>query len=358
MFTMHIFRSLYIFFIILALNIFFFSTTNVRAKAFLIEEIEISEPFRNNFDKDSLINRGFKTAFYELINLLVKSSDYKKINTIKLNEIKSMIESFSIKEEKFIQQTYYVNIGVSFNKKKVFKYLEKKNIFPTQITKETFLFIPIIVDQEDEDIIIFSNNPLYKQWNKLNNKTSLIKYLLPTEDLEDINLIKKRTNNIENYDFKEITKKYFLNHSIILLVFKNENENKIKVLSKISIKNKTIIKNNSFKYFNFEDDNEMQILINKLKVIYEDLWKEHNQINTSIKLPLIVKVNNKNLNMSSEFEKNLDDVDLISYYSISKFNKDFVFYKIIFNGTPKKFINIMGDKKYNFDTQKKIWILK
>ena len=116
MFTMHIFRSLYIFFIILALNIFFFSTTNVRAKAFLIEEIEISEPFRNNFDKNSLINRGFKTAFYELINLLVKSSDYKKINTIKLNEIKSMIESFSIKEEKFIQQTYYVNIGVSFNK--------------------------------------------------------------------------------------------------------------------------------------------------------------------------------------------------------------------------------------------------
>ena len=66
-----------------------------------------------------------------------------------LNEIKSMVETFSIKEEKFINQTYYLNLGVSFNKKRVFSYLEQKNIFPTQIIKEKFLFIPIIVDQED-----------------------------------------------------------------------------------------------------------------------------------------------------------------------------------------------------------------
>ena len=57
---MHNIRSLYIFFIVLALNIFFFSTTNLTAKAFLIEEIEISEPIKNNFNKNSLINKGFK----------------------------------------------------------------------------------------------------------------------------------------------------------------------------------------------------------------------------------------------------------------------------------------------------------
>ena len=49
-----------------------------------------------------------------------------------------MIETFSIKEEKFIDQKYYVNLGVSFNKKKIFRYLEKKNIFPSQILKENF----------------------------------------------------------------------------------------------------------------------------------------------------------------------------------------------------------------------------
>ena len=256
---MHNFRSLYIFFIVLALNLFFFSTTNLPAKAFLIEEIEISEPIKNNFNKNSLINKGFKKAFDELISSLIKSSDFKKINMIKLNEIKSMIKSFSIKEEKFIKQTYYLNIGVSFDKKKVFNYLEKKNIFPAQINRETFLFIPIIIDQEDEDILIFSDNPFYKKWDHLNNKAHLIKYLLPAEDLEDLNLIKNKSKNIENYDFKEIIKKYFLEHSIILLIFKNENETK--VLSKINIKQETIIKNNTYKNFNFKNDSEIQVLI-------------------------------------------------------------------------------------------------
>ena len=52
-----------------------------------------------------------------------------------------MIESFSIKEEKFINEIIYVNLGVSFNKKKVFNYLEKKNIFPSvPIKKKFYLF--------------------------------------------------------------------------------------------------------------------------------------------------------------------------------------------------------------------------
>ena len=40
------------------------------------------------------------------------------IQNIRLNEIKGMIETFTIKEESFINETYFVNLGVSFNKKK------------------------------------------------------------------------------------------------------------------------------------------------------------------------------------------------------------------------------------------------
>jgi len=99
-------------------------------------------------------------------------------------------------------------------------------------------------------------------------------------------------------------------------------------------------------------------LIGSLKIIYEDFWKENNLINTSIKLPLLIQVDNNDLNLSSKFEKTLDKIDLISNYSINKFNKDFIFYEVIFNGTSTNFINIMKNKNYNFDTQKKIWILE
>ena len=349
-------KFLYIFFVALALNLSFFSTKNVNAKDFLIDEIQISEKLENNFNKDILINKGFKKAFKELMNTLVKSKDLAKTNDTSINEIKSMIETFSIKEEKFIQKTYNLNLGVSFNKRKIFKYLSSKNIFPTQIFREKFLFIPVIIDQFNTDLLVFSNNPIYKNWKKVDKKSFLIEYILPTEDLEDFNLIKKNYLELENYNFDEIIKKYFLNHSIIVLIFKDDNQ--IKVLSKINIKDKKVIKSNSFKNIDLNNEESLISLINDLKIIYEDFWKDHNLINSSIKLSLSIKVDNKNFDLTTEFEKTLDKIDLISSYSISRFNQNFIFYEVIFNGTPKNFINIMTNQSYNFDTQNKIWILK
>ena len=349
-------KFLYIFFLVLALNLSFFSTSKVKANAFLINEIKVSEKLENNFNKDILINKGFKKAFEELISTLVKSVDLDKTNKTSLNEIKSMIDTFSIKEEKFIDKSYYLNLGVSFNKKKIYSYLDSRNIFPAQIFKKKFLFIPIIIDQSNTDLLVFSNNPIYDKWKEVDKKNFLIEYVLPTEDLEDLNLIKENYSELENYDFSQIVKKYFLDYSIIALIFKDNN--KIKILSKINIKDKRVIRSNSFKNVDLNSEKNLEALIIDLKIIYEDFWKDENLINTSIKLPLSIQVENRDLSLSSKFEKTLDEIDLISSYSISKFNQDFIFYNIIFNGNHKNFINIMKDQNYDFDTQKKTWILK
>ena len=66
-----------------------------------------------------------------------------------------MIDTFSIKQEKFIDEVYYVNLGVSFNKKKVFNFLEKKNIFPSIPIKKNILFIPIIIDENKKNYLFF-----------------------------------------------------------------------------------------------------------------------------------------------------------------------------------------------------------
>ena len=353
---MHFLKKLYIFFSFLALTIFFFSTTKVEAKSFVIKNIEISKPFANNFDKNVVIDSGFKNAFYELAQTLVKSTDYIKIKDIKLNEIKSMVDSFSIKEEKFIDQVNYVKLGVSFNKKKIFNYLEKKNIFPSQIIKEKFLFLPIIIDENLNDLTIFSQNPIYDKWLDKEKKYYLIDYVLPTEDLEDLETIKKTYSYIENYNFNEIIKKYYLDNCIIALIFKNNQD--LRILSKIITKDKVVIKNDTFSKFDLKNDNMVELIIEKLKNTYEDNWKEYNQINTSIKLPLIIRIDNKKSNDLIKFEITLNELDLVNNFSIKKFDKEYLFYEIVFNGTPTNFINIMRDKGYTFDTQKKIWIVK
>ena len=347
-------KYLYIFFLVLALSLSFFSTT--KAKEYFIDEIEIQEKLENDFNKERLINKGFIKAFEELMGKLVQSGKLAETKNIKLNEIKSMVETFTIKEEKFINKTYSLNLGVLFNKKKVFKFLERKNIFPTEIKEEKFLFNPILLDQVNNDILIYSNNEIYNKWNSLDNKNFLLKYVLPTEDLEDLKIIRENFKDIENYDFKKIIEKYFLNNSIIAIFFKNEKE--IKVLSKITYKNEKIIKTNSFENINFNNENMLDKLILQLKIVYEDFWKEKNLINTSIKMPLSIQIIDKNYEISSKFETTLEKIDLINNFSISSYSKDSILYKIIFNGTPKHFLDIMEEHDFSFNTQNKIWILK
>ena len=347
---------LYIFFISLSLNLFFFSTIKTEAKSFDIENIDISRPFEINFNKNDVINDGFEKAFLELIRLTVNSTDEEKLKNIQLNDIKAMIESFTIKEEKFINEVYYVNLGVSFNKKKFFTYLENKNIFPSVPLKKNFLFIPIIIDEKKRDLLIFYNNKIFNRWNKISKSYHLIQYVMPTEDLEDLNIIKKQFEIIEEYNFQEIIKKYDLNNSIIALIFKDKNE--LRILSRIINNNNVVLKNLSFENFDLENDKQIELLIKNLKVIYEDYWKNLNQINTSIKLNLVIKVSNKDNIKISNFEKKLVETDLIYDFSIKKFDKDFTFYEIIFNGTPDNFIKNMNNINYNINTQNKIWVLK
>ena len=349
-------KILYIFFLFLSLNIFFFSTVKCNAKAFDIDNIDISQPFEMNFNKNEVIDEGFKKAYQNLIKLILNSEDQKRIKKIKLNEIKGMIESFSIKEEQFINEIYYVKLGVSFNRKKIFNFLERNNIFPSNPQKKKVLFIPVIIDEEKKQLLIFSNNKIFEIWNNDIKNFHLIEYILPTEDLEDINLIKDKFEIIEGYDFKEIISKYNLQDSIISLIFTGKNE--ARVLSKMNIQNNITIKNQTF--LDLDINNEVQIteMIDQLKIIYEDYWKISNQINTSIKLPLSIKVsNNDNLKISN-FEKKMTDIELIYDFFIKKFDKDFTYYQIIFNGTPDIFLKTMNENNYKFDTQNNIWLLK
>ena len=272
-----------------------------------------------------------------------------------MNEIKGMIETFSIKEEKFIDEIYYLTLNVSFNKKNIFDLLESKNVFPSLPFKKNFLFIPVFVDQNKNQVSIFSENKLYTSWNSNNKRYNLLNYILPTQDLEDFSLIKKNINNLETYDFKGILDKYNIDDYIIMIVFKNNN--KIRVLNKIFFNKKNNLKNLNFDGVNFDNEEEIYEFIDNLKLVYEDFWKSQNQINTSVKLSLNISVDNSNNIKINKFEKILSTMDLIYNFSIYKFNNQNNFYKVIFNGTPDKFLEVMSDQNYDFEIKNKIWVL-
>ena len=128
-------------------------------------------------------------------------------------------------------------------------------------------------------------------------------------------------------------------------------------MSRISDGDGTVLRNETFSQIKFNNERDIENLIVSLKTIYEDYWKTSNQINTSIRLVINIKIDSKNNLKILRFEKTLEENDLVYDYFVSKFNKDFTFYQIIFNSSPNIFLKDMEEKGYKFDTQNRIWML-
>ncbi len=222
--------------------------------------------------------------------------------------------------------------------------------------KNKVLLIPILVDIETDNIYLFNDNIFYKKWNNDNKNYQLLDYLLPSEDLEDLNKIQEMSRSIDTYDFFNLITKYDVDDHIILIIYKSKNE--IKILSKINLNNSLKIHNHEYSGINLDDDKDFQKVLENLKITFEDYWKKNNEINTSIKLPLIISIESKNHKKVMQLEKMFDTSDLISDFYILKFDSETIQYRVIYNGSPKKFLNTMNKNNFNLDVKNKIWIIR
>ena len=327
-----------------------FSTEKVLANSYKVTDIEIAEPYNINFSKDKVINVAFKNAFEELIFTLLTSEYYylKKDTNIKI--VKSLIDSFSIVDEKFIDNKYIASFEVNFNKREVLNYLYQRNIYASIPQKKKLFLLPILVDTNKSEITLLSENPFYLYWNKFYKKYHLLDYVLPNEDLDDLNVIKNNIDNLEDYEFKEIINKYQLSDYIIVILFKN-NQN-IRVLTRIKFNNKFILLNENF--ISVMDEN-IESIINDLKTSYENNWKMINLINTSIKLPITISLDSSKYKLIEKFENKIENMDLVYSYYIESFSNEEVIYKIVYNGTPNKFLEEFNPENINLDLTNNVW---
>ena len=74
-------------------------------------------------------------------------------------------------------------------------------------------------------------------------------------------------------------------------------------------------------------------------------------------MPIFIRLDSSDNLKISNFEKILNEINLIYDYFVLKFDKNYIHYQIIFNGTPDVFLKLMKDKNFVFNTQNKTWIL-
>ena len=115
------------------------------------------------------------------------------------------------------------------------------------------------------------------------------------------------------------------------------------------------ISNQSYKKVDISDDLQLLNIIEKTKIFFEDIWKQNNQINTSIKLPINISINSKKVKQVQLIENYLAQLDLVSNFYVTSFNNNNTIYKIIFNGNPNQFLTLMKEKDIDIDTSQEIW---
>ena len=349
-------QKVYIFFISFVLFIIIFSTTYLSANTFKVSDIEISSPFELNFKKSKVIDIGFRTSFLGLLSMITTSGDKDKIKNVSIKELKSMIDSFTISSEQFINNEYYAKLETTFNKKKILNFLEKNSIFPSIPIKNKILLIPVLVDIKNDSVYLFNNNIFYKKWNNKDKNYQLLDYLLPSEDLEDLNKLQEISNSIETYDFINLIKKYDLNDYIISIIYKDNDE--VKVLSKINLNNSLKVNTQKYSEVDLGNEKDFNKILEDLKNIYEDEWKKNNEINTSIKLPITISIDSKKTKKIIELERALYTIDLVSDFNILNFNSESIQYKITYNGTPNIFLNNMKKNNLELEMKNNMWTLK
>ena len=70
--------------------------------------------------------------------MITTSSDQKKIKKTSLDQVKSLIDSFTMSKERFANNLYIVNFDVSFNKKNTLNFFEKKIFFHQHQKKKKY----------------------------------------------------------------------------------------------------------------------------------------------------------------------------------------------------------------------------
>jgi Uncharacterized protein conserved in bacteria (DUF2066). len=126
-----------------------------------------------------------------------------------------LVNEVSFLDEKKINENYQISISVLFDKNKVRKFFNQKNIIYTESVSDPILVFPIIKDKNT--LNLWNDNFFIKNWNVLNTNY-LVDFLLPEGDLTDQKNILLNSNEVKFIDQKKVVQKYGLSNSLVLLV--------------------------------------------------------------------------------------------------------------------------------------------
>ncbi len=334
---------------------FLFKTGNVfsNSNIFYVDNIIINN--KNNQSKEAVLNKAFKEGFEKLVKKILLRKDSELVLETNLNNIKKMISTYQIKHNEDLKKTDELVVNLSFDTESMNNFFYSKGISYADISKTNLVLFPVLI--EDDNFYLFSENYFFNNWNDENKEKNneFIDYILPVENLEDIQLIKNSEDNLELINIKEILSGYDIENYIFLII--KPSERKINVFLKGLFSENKIIKNFEF---DIEDKNRKfryKETIRKIKQEIDEVWKSQNLIDVRTPSFLNIVLNIKKKNDLLNFQTVLKNIEVIENFYVLELNKDYAKIKIKYYGKMDKIKNKFYENKIkleNLDNQWKV----
>ena len=345
----------YIFIFLTTIILLFISITKSFSEedVFTINDIKVEGAIDVNFTREKYLNRAFSNSFDTMMNKILLTSDLKKVENLKLKEIKNLIKSFKILEESYREDIYRANFQVIYNEQKVKEFLRKKNISFSLPKNITAVFYPVFYINGKMQSL--NENFFYNNWETIKIKNELINFILPLEDLDDVSQITKMRDNLEDLDILSFVSKYGEKNYVFVLM--DYEKTKLNIYLKTNFNNNTTSKNISYEVKNIRDEIMLNSILKDLKLEIVDLWKEQNLINLLMPLSIKIKFKHSKLKDLDKLRKTFSKIGTIDNYSLEEFNINNSDYKIYYYGNPKKLKAELLKYGYELINNQGVWQL-
>ncbi len=302
--------------------------------------------FESNNIENEKLNKINDLKIELILSIFKKTLNNKSFKVISknLNEdlINTFIKNIIINNEKIIDNKYYADIKINFDKKSIIDYFRENKISYVDYYPKNFLLI--ILQKNDLNNYLFSiNNNYYSFYiNKFVNNDL---FKIPNLDINDRFLLTPEDLEAKNFDkIKKFSSKYDLIEIVIIYAYN---------------------KNNKFNYdlLLISDDKVFEKKINftgndldKFFVILEhetiNSWKSINKIQNKILNNLVCEIEYFNMLELKEIRNNLNNVSVIKNYIVKGLSYKKIKYQINYFGNKKILYKILHSNKLKINYSK------
>ena len=336
---------------IILILIVFLETGNLLSDNNLFNNILLEK--KENKSNNQLADQAIKEAFNQFINKVLMKEDIAKLSNMSISRIKELVIYYNLSEN-VDAEVNGVNFSITFDKNKVHDLFYDTGISYSDISDKEIFILPIILN--DNEILIFSNNYFYENWNKDENN-QLIEFILPLENIEIIQKINNSRDNLFNLKLKNLFKEYS-NKNIAFVLIENNDSDIQKIYLKTIIQDKLISKNLTFKKNNLETEILNKKIIFKIKEEVTNLIKSRNLIDIRIPAFLNVKLDLEKGSNLSMLDSKIKNIDVIDNIFVQEFTSDYVKIRIKYLGKLEKIINELKKENIHLESIGDQWFIK